>query len=126
MPPASQEASNDWIVMDVEIIHCKTKSSARMINCKLVTNPSVERVHSPKCSSPLILLPYVMPLHIVGVISRYCHHAISSLISEVLYFLITSEPRHYFTKISISCLYFEAPFVHVNHILCLILRHPNG
>ena len=91
VPPAPQEARDHGVVVDVQVVHGEAEAAPGVINVQLITDPTVELIHSPKCRPSLGLLPHIVPLHVVLIVRGDGHHAIHFGIAVVLPFTLTSR-----------------------------------
>jgi hypothetical protein len=124
MPTACDEVQQHWVMVDIEVVHCKTERSTRPIHFELVDNPLEECVHPIQICTTLILLPVLVPFHIINRISTDRHHQIQLPFSIVCTFEMTSLEGHGFTKVWVRCLNLNARLIHINHIACADICPP--
>ena len=64
------------IVVDVQIVYCEAKQARGMIRLELVHHTFIERVDPKQIGPCFILLPLVVPFHVVRWVGGNCHHQV--------------------------------------------------
>ena len=105
------------MIVDIEIVHGKSKRATRMSLIQLGNNPIHEFVKNKKSYTPTT--PQLLPPHWILFISRDCNQDTHLFTSIVDTSLVTSQLAHNLPKFTVGCFKFEPAFININDVVGL-------
>ncbi len=81
MPWSANQIQHCWVTMDIQVIHCKTKQLARIVDCYMLDNPLKKWIKSKQSCS--FSRQQFIPIFVVIFKPWNCHRKIGLLVSIV-------------------------------------------